>query len=372
MMNASTKVYIQSPKWFLRPRNTDWRYVRFAIPRIQELEPDCIFYPARANSTVVNVNARYARNVLCRKLNISFEHDHRSVLDRREFAQSGSDIVFCHDDFPGNAQSIRVVWQNSILDPAMTLARGASQEQLDIEYEVKKSGFQEAAAVQVSTEAERDRLSHWFPEIANRFVAVPFFLPDVKPIDSNRMNQKLERSGPLRCLFVGHEARRKGLARVYAAIELLPTSVQKQIHLTVISGQTDGPIAAPSIPNLTVSGAVNNMQVLQLMRESDVFLMPSSFESYGLAYLEAMAQGTIPVVPDWEVQREIVDYGRAGIVTNGNPVELAASLERLCDDADLRTGLATRAKQRFEQHFAPSVVARKYGSLFHRLAHQHD
>ncbi len=370
MMSPDTKIYIQTPKWFLRPTNTDWRYTRFTIPRIQEFERNCVFYAARSNWTAFHVNARYARHVLCRKLKISFEQDPHSVLDRKEFAQSGSQLVFCHDDFPGNAGGIAVVWQNSILDRAMTLAWGASKEQLDIEYEVKKSGFLKAAVVQVSTEAERERLCAWFPEVAEKFVAVPFFLPDVTPIDLDRMNEKIERSGPLRCLFVGHEAKRKGLGRIYAAIERLPTSVQRQVHLTVISGQTDGTIATPLLPNLQVMDAVPHDQVLQLMRQSDVFLMPSYFESYGLVYLEAMAQGTIPVVPDWEVQREIVDGGRAGIVTSGEAIDLAASLERLCDDAELRTGLAISARQRFEQFFAPSIVARKYTTLFHRVAHQ--
>ncbi|HVJ07683.1 MAG TPA: glycosyltransferase family 4 protein [Acidisarcina sp.] len=370
MTGEGTKVYIQTPKWFLRPRNTDWRYTRFSIPRIHEFEPDCTFYPAQSNATTFHVNARYARHVLYRKLRLPFAEDPHSVLDQKEFARSGSHVVFCHDDFPRNASGIPVVWQNSILDPAMTLARGVSQNELDIEYEVKKGGFHEAAAVQVSTEAERERLGQWFPEIADKFVAVPFFLPNVKTIDPSRMQEKIERSGPLRCLFVGHEAQRKGLGRVYAAMEGLPLSIQKQIHLTVISAQTDGTIAAPSLPNLHVAGAVTHAQVLELMRDSDVFLMPSYFESYGLVYLEAMAQGTIPVVPDWEVQREIVDYGRAGIVTSGDAADLAASLEHLCDDATLRTRLAASALQRFEQHLAPAVVAKKYSSLFHRTALQ--
>lgn len=367
-MEIPVKVYIQTPKWFIRRRNTDWRYTRFQIPRIGEFVQNCAFYPARSNSTVLLVHLKWARGILYRELKISDGHDRVSTLDRREFAKSGCDLVFCHDDFPGNANSIPVVWQNSILDPAMVRARGVSDEEIAIERKVKSRDFQKAAAVQVSTEAERMRLGQWFPQIADKFVAVPFFLPDVRPIAPERMNKKVERVGPLRCLFVGNEARRKGLDRVYAAMLRLPAGVQKQIHLTVVSAHTDGPIAAPSLPNLRVTRALPFEQVLQRMQDSDVLLMPSYFESYGLVYLEAMAQGTIPVVPDWEVQREIVDDGKAGIVTSGDAGDLAASLERLCDDSDLRTRLALSAKQRFEQYFAPSIVAKKYSAMFHRAA----
>jgi glycosyltransferase involved in cell wall biosynthesis len=367
-MEIPVKVYIQTPKWFIRRRNTDWRYTRFLIPRISEFVQNCAFYPARSNSTVLRVHLKWARGILYRELKISESHDRSSTLDRREFAKSGCDLVFCHDDFPRNADSIPVVWHNSILDPAMVRARGASDEDLAIEREVKSRGFQKAAAVLVSTEAERTRLGQWFPRIADKFVAVPFFLPDVKPIAPDRMKKKVERIGPLRCLFVGNEARRKGLDRVYAAMVRLPANVQNQIHLTVVSAQTDGPIAAPSLPNLQVTNALPFNQVLQRMQDSDVLLMPSYFESYGLVYLEAMAQGAIPVVPDWEVQREIVDDGKAGIVTSGDAADLASSLECLCDDSDLRTRLALSAKQRFDQYFAPSIVAKKYSAMFHRAA----
>jgi len=369
-MEIPVKVYIQTPKWFIRPRNSDWRHMRFMIPRISEFAQDCTLYCARSNSMVLHVHLKWARGVLYRELKISESRDRSSTLDRREFAKSGCDLVFTHEDFPSNADSIPVVWHNSILDPAMTRARGDSEEDLAFEREVKSRDFQKAAFVQVPTDAERTRLGQWFPAIADKFVAIPKFLPQIRPIAQDRMNKKIERVGPLRCLFVGNQARRKGLDRVYAAMVRLPASVQKQIDLTVVSPQTDGPIAAPSLPNLQVTDALPFDQVLQRMQDSDVFLMPSYFESYGFVYLEAMAQGAIPVVPDWEVQREIVDYGKAGIVTSGDASDLASSLERLVDDNDLRTQLALSAKARFDQYFAPSVVARKYSALFHRVAHQ--
>lgn len=357
-------VYIQSPKWLVRPRNTDWRYTRFMLPRISEFIPDCRFYRAQSRIETLRSNWRFVRSVLYRKLKISHQRDYRSVLDRKEFFLSNCDLVFNHDDFPKNAQSISVIWQNSILDPEMSIAYGRTEEQIGIECEMKREGFSKAAAVQVSSEAERMRLGQWFPDIAAKFVAIPFFLPDVVPIEQIDLEKKNSRNGQLHCLFVGHEARRKGLMRVYAAMQRLPDSIQRQIHLTVVSRFSDGPIRVPPLLNVEIEGEATHERVLQLMRESDVFLMPSYFESFGLVYLEAMAQGTIPVVPNWEVQREIVNYGQAGVITSGDAGDLASSLERLCDERDWRLKISANAKCRFVEHYAPSIVAAKYGLLF--------
>ena len=362
------QVYVQCPRWFLRPRNTDWRYTRFFIPRIVEFDKECQFHLSKSFATVADVNLRYVEGLIRRRLRLSPPSRHGSILDRDEFERSGCNVVFSHDDFPKNAGSFPVIWQNSILDPDMVLAWGKLKEgQLDDEREIKSKGFRAAAAVQVSTVAERDRLRRWFPEIADRFIAIPFFLPDVTTIDRNLLAAKLKVKGLLRCIFVGHEARRKGLARVYDAIKSLPSSLQQRVHLTVISRHSDGTVQAPSLPNLRVAAHLPYLETLQLMRQSDVFVMPSVFESYGLVYLEAMAQGAIPIVPDWEVQREIVDYGKAGCVTNGETSNLAAILEKLLDEHDYRANLALNALQRYERHFAPKVVADCFCALFHRF-----
>lgn len=371
MNDRCTRVYILAPRWFLRPGNTDWAYTRLTLPRITEFAPDCEMYPSRSLVTALRVNLRYASRFAQRRLRTEWKCEPDLRLDREEFNRSRCDLVFCHDEYPSNAQSLPVVWQNSILDPRMGFANGRSAEEMKIEFTKKESGFKAAAAVLVSTAAERDRLRQWFPKMAEKFVAIPFFLPDVHPIAAAEWEQKASLRLPLRCLFVGHEARRKGLQRVYDALLHLPAAVRGQIHLTVVSRHRDGTVRAPNVPNLRIESSVSNREVLQLMRSSHVLLMPSHFESYGLVFLEAMAYGTIPVVPDWEAQREIVANGAAGIITTGDPKEIAFALERLCEDEVFRRVLSWNALRRFEQCFEPSLVGRKLHSLFRRVALLH-
>ena len=66
----------------------------------------------------------------------------------------------------------------------------------------------------------------------------------------------------------------------------------------------DGPIDVPTLPNLRTMRETVRADVLKLMRESHVLIMPSAFESYGFVYIEAMSQGCIPLALDRPVQRE--------------------------------------------------------------------
>ena len=71
-------------------------------------------------------------------------------------------------------------------------------------------------------------------------------------------------------------------------------------------------------------------------------------------------------MPNWG-QRELVVYSKAVIIFKSDPAELSQALQSLYNDIDLRKRLAFNAKERFEQYFAPSVVAKKLSSMFQRL-----
>ncbi len=91
---------------------------------------------------------------------------------------------------------------------------------------------------------------------------------------------------------------------------------------------------APGIPNLHIEREVPYSPLAAIDERKRRVCVPSLFESYGWVYLEAMSQGTIPILPDWEVQREIADYGRAGMITTGRAEDVASKLEQLCDDGE--------------------------------------
>ena len=104
--------------------------------------------------------------------------------------------------------------------------------------------------------------------------------------------------------------------------------------------------------------------VLDIVNTLDLFVLPSNYETFGLALLEAMSLGTPSVV--FEDGGGLVDIiGDSGFVVE-NPKELSDVILNLKDDALLRESVARKAKERAQlfdiKHTAENLY-RIYTSL---------
>jgi glycosyltransferase involved in cell wall biosynthesis len=106
---------------------------------------------------------------------------------------------------------------------------------------------------------------------------------------------------------------------------------------------------------------------------ADVFVYPSvaeTGESFGIAPLEAMARGVVPVVSDLAVFRQYLEPGVNGIVfdhrSEDAPERLAAALRELIGHEEQRRRLGAEARETAE-HFSTQAIADKYLQLFARL-----
>jgi glycosyltransferase involved in cell wall biosynthesis len=362
------RVYVDTVRWFCRPKNTDWQY-NFILAELSRFVPSLeMFYP-RDVAQLVRVNLAYCRDNLrhrVSKFGGSLFRQSTTYADRlcaSELEASASEVVFSHRDFPSNAGAIPVIWQNSILDPRMAIARGARPDEIKSETSIKRPLFARSARVQVSTQAEADRLGEWMPELADRFVPVPFFLPYLDGTSAVAL-EKHRNPETVHFVFIGREARRKGLPEVLDALATLNFGARRDWMLTIVSDFRDGRVALPAWTNLHHRDNLSRPEVVALLDAAHILLVPSRFESYGFIYLEAMSRATVPVVPDWEVQREIVDNGKCGMVVKPDAAHIAAAVASLAADGALRTRLAAAALRRFDDEYAPAAVAARYSKLF--------
>ncbi|HEY8775576.1 MAG TPA: glycosyltransferase [Gaiellaceae bacterium] len=96
------------------------------------------------------------------------------------------------------------------------------------------------------------------------------------------------------------------------------------------------------------------------LRAMDVFVSTSVRDSFGLVLLEAMAAGLPIVASDSGGPSEVIESGRSGILVAGPTEELlAAAIEALLVDPELRSRLGEAGRERFLRFFSAERMARE-------------
>ena len=111
----------------------------------------------------------------------------------------------------------------------------------------------------------------------------------------------------------------------------------------------------------------------RILEESAVYVLPSDFENFPVALLEAMGAGCAIVTTRGHGCEEVVGDS-AEFVTPGSTApdrcvsELRVALQRLSRDRAYCADLGARARQRLEQQFSWPAVARRYLEVYERHA----
>jgi alpha-maltose-1-phosphate synthase len=98
---------------------------------------------------------------------------------------------------------------------------------------------------------------------------------------------------PLRFLFVGSVTARKGVPVLLEAWRALAPR-EAELWIAGNIGARERPLI-PALPGLRCLGQVPHAEMPSLFAQSDVFVLPSLFEGFGLVLLEALASG-LPII----------------------------------------------------------------------------
>lgn len=162
--------------------------------------------------------------------------------------------------------------------------------------------------------------------------------------------------GPLRLIFVGNLIPRKGLHTLLAALAQIDRS---RWRLAVVGGASDAAYAASvrdqvrahgMEANVTFHGAVPDNDLPRLLCESHVLAVPSSYEGFGIVYLEAMCFGLPVIATSAGGAVEVVEHGVNGFLVNpGDAPGLARCIARLSADRKLLSSMGVSGLRAFSR-----------------------
>jgi glycosyltransferase involved in cell wall biosynthesis len=156
--------------------------------------------------------------------------------------------------------------------------------------------------------------------------------------------------GPVALLAVGSLVPRKGYD---VLIEALATLIDLPWHLTIVGDARD-PATAEQVraaidhyklgPRTSLLGAVTASRLSELYPLSDLFVLPSRYEGFGMAYAEAIAHGLPAIGTTAGAIPEIVPESAGVLVPPDDVPALAAALRHLIESRTARAQLAEGAR----------------------------
>lgn len=133
--------------------------------------------------------------------------------------------------------------------------------------------------------------------------------------------------GVLNLIFLGRHDRQKGLD---VALKAMKRITRTDAYLTVVGDAVIGvPVVNENMRNVRFLGWASRPKAQALIAESDVMIIPSRWEGFGLVAIEAMRAGKTVIASDAGALPEIVTPESGRIFTSEDHVSLANIIDEL-------------------------------------------
>lgn len=155
-------------------------------------------------------------------------------------------------------------------------------------------------------------------------------------------------------LFVGAARGRK---RGQFLADLFCREVLPQVPDATLWTVSDEPLLGPDgqpHPAIVNRGRVSSEELVRLYQEAWVFCLPSTYEGFGVPYIEAMASGTPVVASPNAGAREVLREGAYGVLAEDSG--LAGALRGLLTDAARRDDAIRRGLEHVQTYSWPQVT----------------
>jgi glycosyltransferase involved in cell wall biosynthesis len=169
--------------------------------------------------------------------------------------------------------------------------------------------------------------------------------------DGQSVREKLGWGEDIVLISVGRLAKEKNFETVLRAAAQVMRDRQ-HVRLVIVGGGLEKKSLAELAEELGIAGQVDFTgtipfeEVPGYLKAADIFCFASVTETQGLVTMEAMAADLPIVAVDATGTSDAVEHGKDGLLTENDPDALAAAMEQIIDDKELRQHLTEGAQEK--------------------------
>jgi len=169
-------------------------------------------------------------------------------------------------------------------------------------------------------------------------------------------------NGEVRLLFVGRISREKDLDLLADAYRRLRKE-RLPVQLFVVGHGPYSDALAKSLPEAFFTGYLRGTELATAYASADIFVFPSTTDTFGNVILEAQASGLPVVVSDSGGPKELVVDKANGLITRSHDVEdFISAIRALVIDRALRERMAASARESVTDRSWPRAFAKFWAS----------
>jgi glycosyltransferase involved in cell wall biosynthesis len=174
------------------------------------------------------------------------------------------------------------------------------------------------------------------------------------PFTKDQIAERAKQAGPLRILFLGNVIPRKGLHTLIDALTFLPREIwQLEVvgSLNVDSNYVHSirhQIARKGISNkVKFRDLLYDVEIADSLINAHLLAVPSSYEGFGMVYLEAMSFGLPIIATSSGAAGELITHGQEGyLIAPEDARTLAGYIQTYHEDRELLLQMSLRAYER--------------------------
>ena len=197
--------------------------------------------------------------------------------------------------------------------------------------------------------------------------------PDITRV---QVEERSKVPGPLRVLFVGSLIPRKELHTLISALDRLSRETWR---LNVVGGLDTDPDYTRGIKyqieqkhletNIRLLGTLTGSDLASQYSYSHILAVPSSYEGFGIVYIEAMGFGMPALASTAGAAQEIISHERNGFLVNpGDTKSIAEHIDGVSRDRKRLGQMSLAALDRYSAHPTWSESAENTREFFREMA----